>query len=202
LRRRRSFRGLRPRPALAQRVAVDAIAEDRRRRSVARAREITADVIRRDLHAAGVAERAEVVAKRVVDDLEARPVAGQRDVAAQIAARYPARIADELLKAHVAVDTNGVELDEVGPARLETAADSRVARDQRAAGEYDYVASDVSPAELTASGDIERAAQIASAEARCADPVSCVVSVASLVFVVLCVGALTLKHDRRHDGGK
>ena len=116
-------------------VASDPIAEERRRGSVADALQVTVDGIPRDLKAARVAERAEVVAKVVVEDLEARPIARQHDAAAQIAAVDAARVADELLKAHVPVDTNPLELDEVGPARLETAADSRVVRDQRAAGD-------------------------------------------------------------------
>jgi hypothetical protein len=87
----------------------------------------------------------------------------------------------------------------VGPARLETAADSRVARDQRAAGEHDHVASDVRPAELAARDDVERAARSTPARFGAVGVSSCVVSV---VFVVLRVGALGLQHDRREDGGK
>jgi len=144
------------------------------------------------------------MAELVVDDCKTRAIARQHDVAAQLAALDSARVAHELPKADVAVHTNGDELDEVGAARLDTAANSRVAREQRAAGKDDHVPPDVGSEELTTTGDVQRPAQLDIGASRRAVHVSLAAFAFSalVVVLVLCRGAMTLKQDRRHDSGK
>lgn len=143
---------------------IDLIPEAHRRRIVARALELTAERIPRDREPARIARRPQAAVEVVVEKLQARSVLRQRSVAADPSALNRARIADELVEPHVAFDDGLVDVDEIGAARVDVAADAHVASHERAAGKQRDVALDLGTGEPAAPGDVEIAGQLDSAE--------------------------------------
>jgi hypothetical protein len=166
-------------------VAFDAIGDTKGYRPVARASQVVLDEISRDLEAARIAVGPHAAANVVVEDREVRAVARQRDVPAQLAALDRARVADQTPQADSAVDPTALDVDEIGPAAFELAADARVARDQRAALEQNHVASNVRSRELAARRDVERTAYLHVAEAVRANRARPVIIIIIVVIVVV-----------------
>ena len=183
-------------------LAFDSITEQRWRRRIAGAFEIAGDGVARDPETARIAVRAQVAEQLVVENGEARAVVRQHDVPPDLAALDDARVADELLKLDVAIDTSVVEVYEVGSARLESASYPRAAGDQRSAREHDDVAPDVGVSELTASYDVESAVDSLAIQPRGAIGVSSVSVVVVIVIPPLRFGALTLNRDGGQKYGK